>query len=66
MHYVDHLGEHGTALFRLACQHDLAEMAKRMDSSYAMEGRKSTLAQDQNSLLQREGEANGLRRRRSG
>ena len=23
VHYVDHLAEHGTALFRLACQHDL-------------------------------------------
>jgi bifunctional non-homologous end joining protein LigD len=42
VHYVDHLAEHGTALFRLACQHDLEGIvAKRADSPYAMAGRKS-------------------------
>jgi hypothetical protein len=42
VHYVDDVLEHGTALFRLACQHDLEGIvAKQAESPYAMMGRKS-------------------------
>jgi bifunctional non-homologous end joining protein LigD len=57
VHYVDHLAEHGTALFRLACQHDLEGIvAKRADSPYAMAGRKSPWRKIKNpNYSQREG-----------
>jgi bifunctional non-homologous end joining protein LigD len=57
VHYVDHLAEHGTALFRLACQHDLEGIvAKRADSPYAMSGRKSPWRKIKNpDYSQREG-----------
>jgi ATP-dependent DNA ligase len=58
VHYVDHLAEHGTALFRLACQHDLEGIvAKRADSPYAMAGRKSPWCKIKNpNYSQREGQ----------
>jgi hypothetical protein len=57
VHYVDHLAEHGTALFRLARQHDLEGIvAKRADSPYAMAGRKSPWRKIKNrNYSQREG-----------
>jgi bifunctional non-homologous end joining protein LigD len=57
VHYVDHLAEHGTALFRLACQHDLEGIvAKQTDSPYAMAGRKSPWRKIKNpNYSQREG-----------